>query len=724
MKAKLHFLENNDVASILNPAGPAPHIAGTKVIATIGPACHEVEQLVELLQCGMSCARIDLTWGPVEYHKQSLQNLQEAVKKTRRLCAVLLDTLGRELMIRRSYSLDEKGWPKHDGAFEVKRGAEVIVTTDLNAVASSSCMPITYPNFHNLVNAGDTLFIGRYLVSGADDSSLYLEVSSVDGCNVKCTAQNDAVMDGLLTVTHHSANESDMMSMQADLPVLSEHDVHAIRDISSHFEVDFVSLTFTRDGEDIDGMRDFLDKMGLEQTKILAKLENRAALYNFASIATAADGLILSRGNLGLDVAPEKMALVQKSVVSRCNLLGKPVIITRVLDTMATAPRPTRAEATDVANAVLDGADGLLLGAETLRGKYPAITIKTVLAICRQAEEVFDYSGHFECLTLQQEEDDRAMRMRKRTISDEDLPETPGTASRQLTTIQSGIVAVGQEGLMRGSGSPLSRPTTRTSSDQPDSSLPPLHKQSHHGGIKAGHGQSGVVALQARAGMPKVSSFGSLPRSLSEQSMHPKRSGDGDRGMPMQPFASQINKAESIASTAVRTADKIKAGLIIVYASSGRTASLMAKYRPTMPILTLVVPHLKSSALKWELQGRSLARQCLIMRGVVPMLAAPSSGSTDNMLQDAVTAAAKRGLVRPNDHVVCVMSIKDSLVVKVVTMDGIGARCMRHSHSAQGSEVDLSQMGNGGNPVTAGAVLAPEIELDTSPIPSRVTAAA
>ena len=112
----------------------------------------------------------------------------------------------------------------------------------------------------------------RYLVSGADESSLYLEVNSVDGCNVRCTAQNDAVMDGLLTVTHHSANESDMMSMQADLPVLSEHDVHAIRDITSHFEVDFVSLTFTRDGEDVDGMRDFLDKLGLDQTKILAKV--------------------------------------------------------------------------------------------------------------------------------------------------------------------------------------------------------------------------------------------------------------------------------------------------------------------------------------------------------------------------------------------------------------------------------------------------------------------
>lgn len=718
MKAKLHFLEQDDVPSILNPAGPTPHIAGTKIIATIGPACHEVDQLVELLECGMSCARIDLTWGPVEYHKKSLNNLQLAIKQTRRLCAVLLDTLGRELMIRRSYTLDERGWPKHEGAFDVKRGAEVVVTTDINAVASSSCLPITYPNFHNLVNIGDTLFIGRYLVSGADDSSLYLEVKSVEGNNVKCTAQNDAVMDGLLTVTHHSANEEDRMSMQADLPLLSEHDVHAIRDITTQFEVDFVALTFTRDGEDVDGLRDFLDKLGLEQTKILAKVENQAALYNFAGIATAADGVIISRGNLGLDVAPEKMARVQKEVISKCNLLGKPVIITRVVDTMATAPRPTRAEATDVANAVLDGTDGVLLGAETLRGKYPGITVKTVLAICRQAEEVFDYSGHFEWLTLQGEMDDRAMTRRKRTTSDEDLT-VDSPASGYLATIQSGVVAPGQQGPIP-TGSPLSR-GTRTSLDLADSSgsLPPLHKAPPGGKAP---GQAAVVSMQARAGgMPKVSSFGSLPRSLSDQSMR-KRSMDGDRGLPVQPFTSQIDRAESIASTAVRTADKINAGLIIVYANSGRTASLVAKYRPKMPILTLVVPHLKSSALKWELQGRSLARQCLIMRGVVPMLAAPGAGTNDHMLQEAVSAATKRGLVHAHDHVVCVMSIKDSLVVKVVTMDSIGTRCMRHTNSAQGSQVDLSKISGLAELSKSGAVLAPEIKLDTEPIPPRVPA--
>ena len=112
----------------------------------------------------------------------------------------------------------------------------------------------------------------RYLVSGADESSLYLEVQSIDGSDVKCIAQNDAVMDGLLTVTHHAANQDDKACMQADLPLLSEHDVHAIRDITSTFEVDFVALTFTRDGEDVDSMRDFLDKLGLEQTKILAKV--------------------------------------------------------------------------------------------------------------------------------------------------------------------------------------------------------------------------------------------------------------------------------------------------------------------------------------------------------------------------------------------------------------------------------------------------------------------
>ncbi|GLI68599.1 hypothetical protein VaNZ11_013069, partial [Volvox africanus] len=131
---------------------------------------------------------------------------------------------------------------------------------------------------------------------------------------------------------------------------------------------------------------------------LVAKVETRQALFNFRGILDASDGIIVSRGLLGLDVVPEKVALIQKALCSHANLAGKPVVITRVLDSMIDNPRPTRAEATDVANAVLDGADALFLGAETLRGKNPVETVRTLVSIARQAEKVFDFRHHFEWL--------------------------------------------------------------------------------------------------------------------------------------------------------------------------------------------------------------------------------------------------------------------------------------------------------------------------------------
>ncbi|EIE21536.1 Phosphoenolpyruvate/pyruvate domain-containing protein [Coccomyxa subellipsoidea C-169] len=509
-KAKTHVLKNLDLPSILEPAETPSHIAGTKVIATLGPACRDVDTLVDLLESGLAAARIDLTWGSLEYHKQSLRNLQLASQKTKLLCAVILDTVGRELMIRRDYELDSEGWPTHKEVLEIKKGQELVVTTDETAVASSTKLPISYPHFAHMCQPGDSLFVGRYLVNGADQSSLYLEVKEVEGQNVVCTAVNDAVLDGLLTT---------------DLPLLTQLDEEAIKMYTKEFEIDYINLTYTCSGLDVHEMREFLDEIGSTQVKIIAKVENLQALQNFDSIVAAADAVVLSRGNLGLDVAPEKTAVVQKAAINRCNLQGKPVIITRLVDTMVEAPRCTRAEATDVANAVLDGVDGMLLGAETLRGRYAVETVRTVLSICRQAELAFDYEEHFE---------------------------------HMITS-----------------------------------------------------------AMDVRH--------------------HPHR------------FA---------------------AGLIICYAGTGRTASLIAKYRPTVPILALVVPNLKSKGLSWELEGRFLARQFQVMRGLIPLLGAPMGGAnSEQMLAEAVSVALKRGLVRAKQHVVCVLSVRGDFMLKVVSVD-------------------------------------------------------
>jgi pyruvate kinase len=156
-----------------------------------------------MLEAGMSAARIDLTWGPLEYHRRSLDALQEAVRRTGRLCAVMLDTLGREVMVRRPFRIDPDGWPTQVGQeLAVKAGARVTLTTR-DVEASPAELPVTYPEFAGMAEAGDSVYVGRYLVSGADSASLYLRVEEVvGGTDVVCTAQNDAVLDGLLTVFH------------------------------------------------------------------------------------------------------------------------------------------------------------------------------------------------------------------------------------------------------------------------------------------------------------------------------------------------------------------------------------------------------------------------------------------------------------------------------------------------------------------------------------------
>ena len=150
--------------------------------------------------------------------------------------------------------------------------------------------------------------------------------------------------------------------------------------------------------QDVHEARTFLSSLGLDHCKLIAKLDAKSSLQNFHGILNAADGIMLSRGNLGLDCLPERVAVIQKNVTTSCNLIGKPCIVTRIVDTMVNAPRPTRAEATDVANAVLDGADCLLLGAETLRGVDPPNAVRTVVSCCHAAEAEFQHSAHFDYL--------------------------------------------------------------------------------------------------------------------------------------------------------------------------------------------------------------------------------------------------------------------------------------------------------------------------------------
>ncbi|GMH36554.1 hypothetical protein BSKO_04422 [Bryopsis sp. KO-2023] len=588
MHAKTHFFEYDEDA-ILVPANDAEAaFTSTKVVFTIGPQCQDVETLTKILEAGATAARIDLTWGPMEFHERSLQNLQIAVKNTRRLCAVMLDTIGREIFVKRPHKLSENGWPYHDNPIRIKETQRVTLTAR-DVAATETVWPLNYSKVHEMAEVGDLIYVSRYLVTGADAASLYFKVVEINGEDVICEAQSTAELDGLLTVYHMERNPYGQIdNTQNELPLLTDLDKESLKKLSNDFEVDFVCLSHTRSTDDLLSARSYLNSIGLQSTKMVAKVETKYGLGRFKGILNHADAIIISRGNLGLDVPVEKMALIQKHIISACNLVGKPVLVTRVVDTMATTPRPTRAEATDVANAILDGADGFLLGAETLRGLYPVDTVNMVLHISAVAERFFDDTLHFDYLMQE------AVNSQNGSIA-----KTTSAASMAGSSYADLTQAI------------KTMTTFTTDNDQPE------HKRE-----------------EVYTGSPYLS------------------------------------KLESIASSAVKAAGKINASLLVVYTHSGQTAHLVAKYRPKMPILTLVVPKLVTDSLSWRLEGRGTARQCLITRGLLPMLAAPRS-SIDSVLEEAVMAAAGMGIVKQDDNVVCVQRIHDDFCLKIVSVNDL-----------------------------------------------------
>ena len=531
----------------------------TKCIATLGPASRSVETLEQMLLAGMRAARFDFSYGNKQYHQETLNNLRQAIKTSRKMCAVIMDVKGPEVTVEKPENVK----------IEMTSGEDVILTSDCSRQVSSHCLPISLPNLSSLVAEGDEVFVGQYLFTGSETSSVYLSVKKIDGTDVICECHNTATLEGQITV--HISNVKNSM------PCLTESDKDAITTWGKSNEVDFLSLSFCRSAADVRAARSTLDEAGLSRTGILAKIESKEGLLNLKDILPECYGVIISRGNLGLDVGAEKMFLTQKAVLQQCNMHGKPAIVTRVVDTMTEAPRPTRAEATDVANAILDGADCIMLGAETLRGKNVVTTVKTVLQICAEAEKCFDYTAFY-------------------------------------------------KGIME----------------------------------TANNGESVETGLTV----------------LSEE--------------------------DALASSAVRAADKVDARLIVCFTETGRTASNLAKFRPPMPILTVVVPKLISNNISWGFSGDSQARQSLIHRGTVPILADPTMGPRrgvmdDSILQFAVNKAHQMGLVRSGDPVVVSQRIGASSVVKVVTVghdvplsvdggrDGGGA----WGAQLQGSMIDL-----------------------------------
>ena len=629
-RAKQHFFMDAEMSEVIEPNTQSQSTlgSGTKVVVTIGPASHSVEVLTQLLEHGMSCARLDLTWGSMQFHKDTLRNLEAAMKATKKLCAVWVDTSGREILVKRPSTVDSTGWVCLDQTpITFNEGSDVVITTKDVGDCTSSMIPISMKELPKLVQPGQHLHVGRYMATGSEGSSLFLLVKSVTGEEIHCVAENDASLAGLLTmVVSHRERDLTQHSddLNRELPLFTECDKTHLKEMCKQFEIDYVSLSYCNSAADVMEARDFLNNLGLEQTKIVAKIERKAAIHNFEDIIALADGILFSRGNLGMDFEPEEMAHLQKKCILRCNAVARPIILTRFVDTMVNTPRPTRAEATDVANAVLDGVDGVMLGAETLRGLYPVETVDTVAKLCRSAEQYFDYRAHHEDLM--------------------------GEAFEDETSLAGGFYS---------SNSLVS--LERLDSMTYMKSMKPIQVTQMEQKFEDELGSPSI--LDSEGHVPKASSFGVLPSALTH----------GSSPTPsVQDLSPYMSKVESIASSAVRTAEKINAGVMIVFAQSGRTASLVSKYRPPMPVISVVVPTLQSSKLGWKLEGKYLARQCLIMRGITPLMAAPMTAGSGGLLGEAVSAACQQGLAKANDYAVAILSEHGNFVVKVVKVNSEG----------------------------------------------------
>jgi pyruvate kinase len=463
----------------------------------------------------MNVARFNFSHGTHEYHQETLNNLRQAQLNTRIMCAVLLDTKGPEI---------RTGTLKDGKSVTYVTGREVTLTTNYSVDGDSTTIALSYAKLAEHVHPGSQILIA--------DGALVLIVVSCDIASgtVRARCNN--------TATIGERKNCNLPGVLVDLPTITEKDAEDILQWGVPNQIDFIAASFVRKGSDVVHIRQVLGKAA-ETIRIVSKIENGEGLANFDDILHQSDGIMVARGDLGMEIDTSVIFLAQKMMIQRCNLAGKPVVTaTQMLESMVKNPRPTRAEATDVANAVLDGTDCVMLSGETAAGSFPVQSVKVMVQICREAESSLDYYSLF-------------------------------------------------------------RNVMKTAP------------------------------------------------------------------MPMSPL-------ESLASSAVRTAHKVRAALIVVLTRGGTTARLVAKYRPSVPVLTVAVPVLTTDALTWTCSGEAPARHALLTRGLVPLLAegsarATDTDTTDSILAQAIEHAKGAGFCSPGDAVVALHRIGSASVVKIIT---------------------------------------------------------
>eukprot|EP00288_Rhodomonas_lens_P007874 CAMPEP_0177722932 /NCGR_PEP_ID=MMETSP0484_2-20121128/17942_1 /TAXON_ID=354590 /ORGANISM="Rhodomonas lens, Strain RHODO" /LENGTH=588 /DNA_ID=CAMNT_0019235333 /DNA_START=112 /DNA_END=1878 /DNA_ORIENTATION=+ len=369
-------LENNLSINFRDNAAfaPARGAVHSKFICTLGPKTQSVEMVTKLIEAGMNVARMNFSHGDHEYHAKTIANIRTSLAKSKRMCAILLDTKGPEI---RTGMLEDSTQD-----LQLEAGQDFTLYTDWDRPGNKDGVGQSYVSLPQSLEIGDTILI--------DDGLISLTVQSKTETSVTCKVINSGLLG--------SKKGVNLPGCKIDLPALTEKDKSDLK-FGCEQGVDFVAASFIRKAEDVTHIREHLDANGGTRIKIISKIENQEGLQNFDDILALSDGIMVARGDLGVEIPGEKVALAQKMMISKCNIAGKSVITaTQMLDSMINNPRPTRAETTDVANAVFDGTDCVMLSGETAKGKYPVQSIETMVSICREAEKVVDHTQTFAAL--------------------------------------------------------------------------------------------------------------------------------------------------------------------------------------------------------------------------------------------------------------------------------------------------------------------------------------
>jgi pyruvate kinase len=336
----------------------------TKIVGTIGPASESVEILKQLFEEGLNVARLNFSHGDHNEHGQRIRNIRQAMKETGKNIAILLDTKGPEI---------RTGVLKQEPV-DLVEGETLVITTE-QVEGDSSKISVTYEGLTHDVNVGSKILI--------DDGLIELEVQKVEGNEVITRILNGGQLK--------SRKGVNVPGVSINLPGITEKDANDIY-FGLEQDIDFIAASFVRKASDILEIRRILEEKNKVDVQIIAKIENQEGVDNIDAILEIADGIMVARGDLGVEVPAEDVPIMQKMMIKKCNESGKPVITaTQMLDSMQRNPRPTRAEVGDVANAIFDGTDAVMLSGETAAGKYPLESVMTMAKIAERTEDALEY---------------------------------------------------------------------------------------------------------------------------------------------------------------------------------------------------------------------------------------------------------------------------------------------------------------------------------------------